>query len=1021
MKKWWFIHGSVPWVNENFRKMKLAVLLVSISVVVGFASESYAQSEKLNRTSLLQDLGQQLTVSGKVTDKNGDPLFGVTVAVKGTTIGTITNIEGMFTLSVVAGNTLSLSMIGFHTQEIIVSGTAPINVILAEELVAIDEVVVVGYGSVKKRDLTTSVATVSTKDISERPIISAASAIQGKAAGVTVVQPSGEPGAGMVVRVRGNSSISASNDPLYVVDGVPMNEINFLSPNDIESMQILKDASSAAIYGSRASNGVVLITTKMGSKGEAKISFNAHAGTTQVVKHLQSLNTAQYKTLMDEIGAVTLPDGLTDQTDWFKETFRTGVTQDYQLAISNSSDKMKYFVSGGMTNESGVIPVAYYKRYNLRANLENQIRTWFKLNTNLAYSDYTNNGIISGTGANRAGVILSVINTPTYAPIWNPAIPTQYYDNYYGAQVTHPVENMSRSENNKSNSNRFVGSTSGEITFSPALKFKTSLSLDRVYYNSTSFLDPIKTSWGRTNYGQASDNRSLSSIMVFDNIMTYDKGFKKHNLSAMGGTSFTSSAWNQSYMSASHFSTSDIITLNAGNKIEQGSGTSASDWAIMSFLGRIAYNYDSKYLLTVNFRADGSSKLAPGHKWGYFPSASAAWRISSEDFMKDIKLVSDLKLRGGWGQTGNQSGISDYAYLQRYNIRRLPWWDKSGLYTDAVPGLAIANMKNSDLTWETTTQSNIGIDLSILESRVNLTLDAYYKYTTNLLMDVPLPSTAPVGSLTRNEGEMSNKGIEIALNTKNYTEKFKWETDFNISFNRNKVEKLTLQQKYYLAESSTGEKVVLLTPGQPLGVFYGYISKGVDPETGNLIYETMNADGTPSLSERTIIGDPNPKFTYGLTNNFSYQGFTLNLFLQGSYGNDIYNISRMETEGMYDAKNQSVAVLDRWERPGMVTYMPRAVATKENLLTSTRFVEDGSYLRLKTLTLSYNLASKWLRKMNITRLQPYFTTTNLLTLTKYKGFDPEVSQYGGSATVQGIDYGTYPQSKSYVIGFNVEF
>lgn len=969
----------------------------------------------------LSIFAQKTTVTGTVYDSKNETVIGANVLVKGTKVGTITDYDGKFAIEASATDVLVVSYIGMNSQEVTVGTARNFKIVLTDNTTALEEVVVVGYGSVKRKDLTTSVSTVSTKDIAERPIISAASAIQGKAAGVTVVSPNGEPGAGMVVRIRGNSSISASNDPLYVVDGVPMGEINFLSPNDIESMQILKDASSAAIYGSRASNGVVLITTKMGAKGEAKITFNAHAGITQVVKQMQSLNVAQYKELMDEIGAVTLPDGLTDQTNWFDETFRTGVTQDYQLSISNATDKLKYFVSGGMTNESGVIPVAYYKRYNLRANIDNQIRSWLKINTNLAYSDYSNNGIISGTGANRAGVILSVINTPTYAPIWDEANPTQYYNNFYGAQVTHPVENMSRTEDNKSNSNRFVGSVGSEIGFTKDLKLKTTLSLDRVYYNATSFLDPIKTSWGRTNYGQATDNRSLSSIMVFDNILTYDKVFGKHNLNLMGGTSYTSSTWNQSYMTASHFATSDILTLNAGNKIEQWSGTSGSEWAIMSYLGRVAYNFDSKYYLTVNFRADGSSKLAPNHKWGYFPSASAAWRISSEEFMKNLVFVDDLKLRGGWGQTGNQSGIGDYAYLQRYNINRLAWWDKSGDYTDAVPGLSIANMQNTDLTWETTTQSNIGLDLSVLNSRLNFVIDAYYKYTTNLLLDVPLPSTAPVGTLTRNEGEMSNKGIEIAINSKNLTGNFKWETDFNISFNRNRVEKLTLQQKYYFAESSTGEKIVLMTPGLPLGVFYGYVSKGVDPETGNLIYETKNADGIPSLSERQVIGDPNPDFTYGLTNNFSYKGFSLNVFLQGSYGNDIYNISRMETEGMYDAKNQSIAVLDRWQRPGMVTYMPRATATKENLLTSTRFVEDGSYLRVKSLTLSYNISSAALKKVMISRIQPYFTAQNLLTLTKYKGFDPEVSQYGGSATVQGIDYGTYPQSKSYVIGFNVEF
>ncbi len=968
---------------------------------------------------------QKTTIQGVVVDGKNEPIIGANVLIKGTGNGTITDIDGNFKIDASVKDVLVFSYIGMISQEITVGTEKRMRVVLQESAKSLEEVIVVGYGTSKRKDLTTSVSSVSTKDITERPIISAAAAIQGKAAGVNVVQPSGEPGAGLVVRVRGNTSISASNDPLYVVDGVPMSEINFLSPNDIESMQILKDASATAIYGSRAANGVVLITTKQGVKGEAKISLSARAGVTNVVKQLQSLNVAQYKELMDELGAVTLPEGLTDQTDWFKETFRTGISQEYQLSVANSTDKMNYYFSGGYTNEKGIIPVAYYKRFNIRANVENQIRRWLKFSTNLAYSDYTNNGIISGTGSNRAGVILSVINTPTYALIWDPNNEGQYYNNFYGTNVTHPVENMSRTEDNKSNSNRFVGSGIADLTISKDIKFKSSLSLDRVYYHSTNFLDPVKTSYGRTMYGQASDNRSLSSIIVFDNILSFDKSIEKNTFGAMAGTSFTKSTWNQSYMTGSHFANADVKTLNAANKIEQWSGTSGSEWAIMSYLGRFTYNYDSKYLLTINFRADGSSKLAPGHKWGYFPSASAAWRISSEEFMKGIEWIDDLKLRGGWGQTGNQSGIGDYAYLQRYNIQRQPWWEtKDGVYVyaDAVPALSVASMSNVDLTWETTSQTNIGLDFTLLKNRLSIALDAYYKYTTNLLLDVPLPSTAPVGSLTRNEGEMSNKGIELTVNSKNIIRKnFKWDTDFNISINRNRLEKLTLQQKYYFAESTTGEKIVLMTPGLPLGVFYGYVSKGVDPETGKLMYETKNEDGVPSLSERQIIGDPNPDFTYGMTNNMSYKNFNLNIFIQGSQGNDIYNVSRMETEGMYDDKNQSVAVLDRWRRPGMVTYMPGVSATKENLKTSTRFVEDGSYLRIKSLTLSYNFEGDWMKKLKIGRLQSYITAQNLLTLTKYKGFDPEVNQYGGYAPIQGIDYGTYPQSKSYVAGINIEF
>jgi len=972
---------------------------------------------------------QQVTVTGKVKDINSVPLVGVTVVQKGTTNGIMTDPDGLFTLTVPDKSTISVSMIGFKTQEITVNGNAAIDVVLVEELKEIEEVVVIGYGTVKKKDVTTSVSVVSTRDINERPLISAATAIQGKAAGVTVMQPNGEPGAGMVVRVRGNTSINASNDPLYVVDGVPMTEINFLSPNDIETMQILKDASSAAIYGSRASNGVVLITTKSGTKGNAKISFNASYGFHQVVKKMKSLNVAQYKDLMDELRAATIPDTLTDKTDWFKETYRIGTTQNYQLSFAGGNEKMKYYVSGGQIKEVGVIKVAYYNRYNLRANLENQIRSWFKLNTNIAYSDYSNNGIISGTGSNRAGVILSVINTPTYAPIWDPDNPGQYYTNFYGAQVTSPAENMSRTADNRNSFNRLIGSFTGEITFLPSLKYKPTLSIDREYNNETSFLDPLKTAWGRTNYGNASDSRSLSTVTVLDNILTYDKVIGKHTLGAMAGTSWTKSKWSQSYMTTSHFLNSSVKTLNAGNKVEQYSGTSASNWDIMSYIARLTYNYDSKYLFTANFRADGSSKLAPGHKWGYFPSFSAAWRISAEPFMQNIKWITDMKLRGGWGQAGNQSGIGDYGYLLLYDINRQNWWE-TGM-SNALPTLTRRNIKNIDLTWETTSTSNIGVDLSTLKGRLTIAADAYYKYTTNLLVEVPLP--APYPPILRNEGEMSNRGIEFSVNSRNFVNKFQWETDFNISFNHNKVEKFTLQNIYYYGQTSeaTSENVIRMTPGQPLSKFWGYVSEGVDPETGNLIFKDINKDGKVTLADKTYIGDPNPAFIYGMTNNFSYMGFSLSVFLQGSQGNDIYNASRMETEGMYDAKNQSTRVLDRWRRPGQITPVPRATSAKDNLVASTRFVEDGSYLRVKTVTLSYNFQGNLLKKWGVTRLQPYFTAENLLTFTNYTGFDPEVNQfagydpslnrYTGSGLMQGIDWGTYPQSKSYIFGINVEF
>ena len=974
---------------------------------------------------LQQNLQQNQSLSGLVTDTGGVPIIGANISIPGSTIGTITDVDGKFTLSVPRGSVLRFSYIGYNNQDIKITNQATVNVTLIEDVEMLDELVVVGYGSVKRGDITTAVSSVSTKDLMERPIVSAAQAIQGKAAGVQVIQPSGQPGAGMVVRVRGNSSITASNDPLYVVDGVPTNDISFLSPADIESMQILKDASSAAIYGSRASNGVVLITTHEGKAGVSKISFSSYIGTSKVIKQMESLNLNEYKELMDDLGVVNLPDGLKDQTDWFSETFRSGLNQNYQLSITSGTDKLRYHLSGGYTDEKGVLNVSYYKRYNIRANISNQIRDWVNINANIAYSDYSNNGIISGTGANRAGVILSVINTPTYAPIWDVEKPDQYYNNYYGSNLTHPVENMSRTEDNKSTSNRLLGSIGAEVDILPILKFKSTNSMDRVYYNATSFLDPKKTGYGRNQGGTASDNRSLSTIFTFDNILTSDLTFlDKHSLNLMAGTSYTTSHWSSSYMNASHFRTGFTpMTLNAANRIDPwGTGTSEAEWALMSYLGRLSYNYDSKYLITANFRTDGSSKLSPENRFGYFPSLSAAWRMSSENFMKDIEWLDDMKLRVGWGKTGNQSGISDYAYLEMLNIQRIPWWETGN--DRAVVNISPANMRNRDLTWETTTQSNVGVDLTILKNKIVVSADAYYKYTTDLLMNVPLPGGLDFSNIYRNEGEMKNRGLEFTLNTRNIeTHDFAWTTDFNISFNKNEVTKLSLQKIYYFANTSesTSENVVRMTEGQPLGMFWGYINEGVNPETGDLVYKDLDGNGRITTSDKTYIGDPNPDFVWGMTNNLSYKGLNLSLFFQGSQGNDIYNASRYETEGMYNGFNQSTNVIKRWRIPGQITDMPRATSSTENLRASTRFIEDGSYLRLKTLTLSYNIDIPLLKKWNISRLQPYFTAQNLFTITNYSGFDPEVNQYGGSSTVQGIDWGTYPQVKTFIFGVNIDF
>ncbi len=961
-----------------------------------------------------------ILASGIVTDKDNEPLIGVTVGVKGQPgMGTATDIDGKFKINVPQGSVLVFSYIGCVSKEI--KASASMEVVLEEDSSNLDEVVVIGYGAVKRKDLTTAVSTVGEKDIDNRPIISAAQALQGKAAGIAVSSPNGAPGGSMTIRVRGTTSMNGSNDPLYVVDGVPVDNVSFLAPNDIESMQILKDASAAAIYGSRGANGVILISTKHASKGKAQVSLNVQGGFTEVVKKIDVLNYQQYKELQDEIGLVSVPEGLSDVTDWQDETFRTGSTQNYNVSISQATDKLKYYFSGGYQRDGGIIKSSFYQRYNFRMNVESELFKWLTAKTNVSYSDYSSNGGgAMGTGASRGGVILATINTPTYAPVWDPENPQQYYNNFYGVNLQHPIENVARQKYNRDKENRIIASGELFFTFLPGLTLQSKFTLDRRNALNTTFLDPVSTTRGREQYGEGSDNRNQNTVLTWDNILNWKHDFGKHGIDVMAGSSWTDSDYRNSYISGSHYRDDIIQTLNAANKIGlNGAGSAASEWSIMSYLARVAYNYDSRYLLTANIRYDGSSKLHPDHRWKAFPSVSAAWRINQESFMNNITWISDLKLRGGWGKTGNQGGIGDYAYLQRYNINRVPWYEEGKEH--ALPTITQANLRTTDLTWETTSQWGVGVDFAVLNGRINLAADYYYKKTSDMLMWVSLPAgAAAASSIQRNEGEMVNKGFEFNITSHNFQGDFTWDTDFNMSFNRNKLTKLALQKIYNDGKTSeyVNENVVRNESGRALGGFYGYISDGVDPETGELMYRDINNDGRISSSDRTYIGDPNPDFTFGMTNSFSWKGFNLSIFLTGSYGNDIFNASRMETEGMYDGKNQTTVVLNRWRIPGQITDVPKAGYDMKN---STYFIEDGSYLRIKDISLSYNFSGKWMQKLGISKLQPYFTASNVYTFTKYKGFDPEVNQWGNSGAVQGIDWGTYPQCRSYVFGLNVSF
>lgn len=1007
---------------KNQQKMDIDIVNQPIENVLNMVLKGTGFSYQLKDNYIMIVPARQANerqVKGTITDENGETIIGANVIEKGTTNGTVTDFDGNFTLSIQNDAILQISYIGYLSQEINTTGSTTFDIVLLEDLKTLDEVVVIGYGSVKRRDVTTAVSSISTESLDERPIVSAGQAIQGKAAGVNVYQPNGTPGGEMVIRVRGTTSFNGSNDPLYVVDGVPVDNMNFLSPTDIADIQILKDASSAAIYGSRAANGVVLISTKKATTG-AKITANIQYGASQVANEIQSLNARQYKELIDEIRPGSIPEGTTDVTNWFDEVYTTGITQNYQLQLSDGNERIRYFVSGGYLDEKGVLSSAFFRRFNLRSNVESQIRSWLHMGVNLAYSDNTSNGVTTGLGSNRGGVVLSVVNLPTAAAIKDPT--TGLYNRlFFGQNITNPLESIENGKNNKDNENRLIASGNATITFSPNLNLRTSFTLDRRNGNETGFTPPVHGN-DRDDWGAALDIRTMNQLLVFDNVLTYKTTMgTKHNIEGMAGTSWTDSQWSQSFINGTHYKDGSIKTLNAANQIAwNNTGSEASQWGIVSGFSRIAYNYDSKYLFTFNLRADGSSKLHPDHRWGYFPSLSGAWRLSSENFMQDYSWLDDLKIRGGWGQTGNQSGVGDYAYLQRFNIVREPWFQEGK--ADAIPLITQANLRTPDLTWETTSQANIGVDATLLKDRITIAMDYYYKYTTDMLMQVSLPSgAAAANSIVRNEGEMSNRGFEFAVNSRNMTGELTWNTDFNISFNKNKLEKLDLQQIYYDAETTDALRLIRVVrnePGRSLGGFYGYISDGVDSETGELMYRDLNEDGRISSTDRTYIGDPNPDFTFGLTNTFSYKGFNLSLFLQGSVGNDIFNASKADVQGMYDLKNQSIEVLKRWRTPGQHTDIPKAGF---DIKPSTYFIEDGGYLRVKDVTLSYNIKGNTLQRAGISRLQPYVTLNNLLTLTKYKGMDPEVNQWGNSGAVQGIDWGSYPHSRSFVFGVNLEF
>jgi TonB-linked SusC/RagA family outer membrane protein len=945
-------------------------------------------------------MAQGITIKGEVKDQQGLPLPGVSVKVKGSNQGVVTNQTGGYVLSAPADATLVFSFIGYKTIEEVVNNRTAVSIKLSDDNQQLNEVVVVGYGTQTKKDLTTAVVSISSKDIQNQPITNPLQALQGKAAGVQVTSQSGKPGAGIAISIRGNTSITASNSPLYVIDGVTSRDASFINANDIESMTILKDASAAAIYGSSGANGVVLITTKKGTAGKLKVGFNAFTGFSNFWKKEELLNRDQYIALMNELGY----EYGSQNTNWQKETFGTGTQNNYQLSLSGGVKGGQYYFSSGYQQDKGVVSPAKLDRLTMNFNGSQNITKWLKLNVNAALTANKSIDVSDNAGIARGGVILGALTAPPTIGIFEPngsytPVPGGYENpigNAFGA------DNMNRQF-------KFIGAFGGEIKFTKDLTFKSTIStnLRKEFYNY--FVDPYNTIYGRTERGLYRNNKTYDNVWLNENILNYNKTVGKHVFGAVGGYTLQSSDYRYNPYSESRY-----IDATNGQSIAPSVALTVperSQWSKQSYLARITYAFDSKYLFSSNFRADGSSRFAKENRFGYFPSFSAGWRISGEDFLKDSKTINDLKLRGSWGKVGNDQGIGDYSYLKLYQITA------QNSYTLSQPA-------NQDLSWEKTTQTNIGLDLTLFNNRVTFTADAYLKKTNDLLINVQLPTSTGLDVQALNVGSMENKGLEFALSTKNFQgNKFTWSTDLNISFNKNKVTDLgTTTQSLDFGGLYERDAAVRVVVGRPLGSLYGYVFEGVDPQTGMANYKDVNGDGSITADDRTFIGTAQPKFNYGINNNFSYGNFGLSLFFQGVQGNDLFNASRIELEGMYDTKNQSAAVLNRWTTPGQLTNVPKSLQqSSQNSLTSSRFVENGSYLRLKTATLSYNFGAATLGRWKMDKLTVFATSYNLLTFTKYSGLDPEVSRYDANGPDMGVDYGTYPQSRSFLLGVNVGF
>lgn len=1011
---------------------------------------------------------QQTKISGVVTDiSTGSPIPGVNISIQGTTIGTVSDENGRFALDLPNTNvSLIFSFIGYLTETVPYAGTNELKIQLVPDIKNLEEVVVIGYGTQKQASVTGSVSKVSGKDISSQAVTSFDQALQGRVAGISVVN-NGSPGSSPTVRIRGIGSINFNSDPLYVVDGVPTGSIKSIAPSDIEAIDILKDASATAIYGSRGSNGVVMVTTKKGAAdNKFTIEYDGYAGTQKAWKQLELLNREEYlrygKDLLTNAG-LALParwtnlnapiyNGATQtfaqtDTDWQDAMFRNASIQQHTLSLSGGNTTSKFYTSAGYFKQDGIMVGTSYERLNFRLNSTHNISKKLSFGETFSISNDANQG---EKQVEERPQIMHMIRAVPYMPIYDPTIDGGYRgpDGVDGTDYQNPVR-IAVQPTNKYHSFKMLGTAFGEYKIATWLKFKSTLGIeygsDRQYGVTPTFVDGTYHSNTKMNI---SDFRLTTTSILTSNQLTLDKTLGKHYINAVA---VAEQQTLKSYSLSGSGSLPDNSVQQLANPNDDNLSGGKSEEALISYIGRLQYSFANKYLLSASFRADGSSKFAPGNKWGYFKSFSAGWRLKDEAFLSAVEAISDLKLKVSYGETGF-NGIGNYVWQVNQNV--------GGAYYMFLDNRASASffnrLGNKDLKWETTNMTNIGLDLKLFENALYMTAEYYNRKTENLILNVmPSPSIGYSQATSTNIGSMSNKGLEFQLGYQKTVGDLSFDISGNISTNRNEVLKLDLPTTELYAGGNQdfgGDAITRTREGDPIQQFFGYKVDGIfqsqaeidnapaqaDAKPGDIRFKDLSGpngipDGVIDAYDRTIIGNFLPKFIYGFNLSANYKNFDIVTFLQGSYGNDIFNGNRITMEGMARLFNAGKEVLNAWTPTNTNTSVPRAVSgdPNKNSRVSDRWIEDGSYLRVKTLTIGYTVPSKILQSVTngtVNKVRIYVSSQNFLTFTKYKGYDPEIGARSANSPSapwnilsSGIDYGQYPQPRTFLGGIQVTF